>query len=428
MKSGNNMSKLQAFKKIKLNALSIPLSIYLEYIFPFWYQDDGQLKELMVHEKDFAKTLFKHTNIYGPASLYKKFESIFSSEPNLQDHYVQTLEYFGIMLENKRKIKAKERNIQDFESIPPTDAWNCEYTRSLEKMEFAIGIKEKAMTKERFLRIYSLFNEGIEKCGFDRITLYRNNYTNDVVNVRECNIQREFELFEELWKIETNFKDCNYITYKDICLDKEKYYLVMDCDQGANTLEGFHTILNRENQQYNFGKISDMILKYIYQIITAVDVAHGKNFIMRNLKPGNIYFKNWKVAMSGVCFFTPNDNYVPNECVGTISFMSPECYLKKKYSKEADIFSFGAILLFLLTEDIERSGFSRHYKNNNTYESFLKDIDDISFYSYNGDPKEFPRLSFYKELIKKCMDKDPHKRPTSIEIREVLYSVIRDNK
>ena len=422
------MSELQAYKKLKLNNLPIPLSIYFEYIFPFWYQDDAQLREFMVIEKDFAKTLFKHTNIYGPTSLYKKFESIFSSEPQIQDHYIQTLEYFEIMLENKRKIKAKERNIQDSEKIPPIEAWNCEYTRSLEKKEFATNIKRKAMTKKRFLEVYGLFNEGIDKCGFDRITLYRNKYTTEVVNVREGERQHEFELFEELWKIETYFKDCNYITYKDICLDGEKYYLVMDCDPEANTLERFHTILTRENQQYNFEKISDMILKYIYQIITAVDVAHGKNLIMRNLKPGNIYFKNWKLAISGVRFFCPDDNYVPKQCVGTISFMSPECYLKNRYSKEADIFSFGAILLFLLTEDIERSGFSRHYKTNNAYISFLKEIDDISFYSYNGDAKEFPRLSFYKELIKKCMNKDPYRRPTALEIREELYSVITDNK
>src|SRR5262249_16691677 len=133
-------------------------------------------------------------------------------------------------------------------------------------------------------------------------------------------------------------------------------YLVMECVEGE-------TLAKRLEK----GPLAlQQVMKYGAQIADALDKAHQKGLVHRDLKPGNIMLTTTGAklldfglarptatpatvaTMTGIA---PAESPITQEgmLVGTFQYMSPEQVEGKELDGRSDIFSLGAVLYEMLT-------------------------------------------------------------------------------
>ncbi len=144
------------------------------------------------------------------------------------------------------------------------------------------------------------------------------------------------------------------------------------------------------------------------QVSNALDYAHMRGFVHRDIKPGNIMIKrNGEVKLMdfGIAQSRSLEALtLPGMLIGTPSYMSPEQVLGQQLDARSDVFSFGIVLYEIFTgvkpfsDDDTRSVTAR----------ILKD----KFLSPRRVNGEIPwRLHW---LIKKCLRKKPQRRFASM--------------
>src|SRR6516225_3013967 len=132
-------------------------------------------------------------------------------------------------------------------------------------------------------------------------------------------------------------------------------YLVMECVEGE-------TLAKRLEK----GPLPlEQVLKYGAQIADALDKAHRRGVVHRDLKPGNIVLASMGAKLldfglakpvsplaSGMAVTAEAPRVAMTEegtIVGTFQYMSPEQVEGKELDGRSDIFSFGAVLYEMLT-------------------------------------------------------------------------------
>src|SRR6266498_3465395 len=158
-------------------------------------------------------------------------------------------------------------------------------------------------------------------------------------------------------------------------------------------------------------------LKLLNNIIDGLRTIHELNFAHCDFHDGNILFHSNLIRISefGLCqpvesFQSPDKNN--KKIFGVLPFMAPEVLRGKPYTQASDVYSF-SMIMWEFTSGIPP----------------FDDKDHDFQLSLNICRGERPEIientpQCYIDLMKKCWDKDPLKRPNASEVKKIINNWI----
>ncbi|CAB4403454.1 unnamed protein product [Rhizophagus irregularis] len=191
----------------------------------------------------------------------------------------------------------------------------------------------------------------------------------------------------------------------------KEYMFIMEYAYGGN----LHNYL-----QKNFTEIKwEKKLRILVDIALGLKKIHNNNFLHRDFHSGNILLMilgDWKIGDLGLS--QPANNYSSNnEIYGVIPYIAPEIFKGGVFSKESDIYSFGMIMWELTTG-------CKPFANVEHNVNLIYEIIDGKRPEITNDTPDC-----FSNLMRKCWDSNPQKRPTIGKITEILNSFYKwDNE
>ncbi|MCZ6689464.1 MAG: serine/threonine-protein kinase [Planctomycetota bacterium] len=207
----------------------------------------------------------------------------------------------------------------------------------------------------------------------------------------------------------------NIISVHDVFEDQGRHFLVMEYVEGESLL----SVLRREKK---LGLAH--AIRILLQIASALDAAHKKGIIHRDIKPGNIMIDPKGIAKVGdfgiVKITSDNANLTQTGfLVGTPNYMSPEQALESKADPRTDIYSLGATIYEAITG-------RRPFEGRSVPETIRQHIEEPLRPPRDLDPK-IPR--WLSKLICKMMAKRPRDRfPSCSHLISHIRKLVRTSK
>jgi len=142
----------------------------------------------------------------------------------------------------------------------------------------------------------------------------------------------------------------NIVTVFDVGEEDNHPFLAMEWVEGTTLAD-----VLKEGRKFTAKEVVEIGI----QLVRALDYAHRKGIVHRDVKPGNVMLVKdsltVKVADFGICRITEADTHVQGQqtqmgdVLGTPHYMSPEQVLGEKVDSRSDLFSAGVVLYQLLT-------------------------------------------------------------------------------
>ena len=163
----------------------------------------------------------------------------------------------------------------------------------------------------------------------------------------------------------------------------------------------------------NYNKLDLFNKLYLfYDIANGLRTIHNKGLIHKDLHSGNILS-----YVESVCFITDlglcrpaNEQTKEEKIYGVLPYVAPEVLRGKTYTQAADIYSFGIVACEIL------SGSPPYHDLSHNDELLAKKICQGLRPKFNI---KVPKLVLH--LIKQCLDANPLNRPTTSEIRKIVF-------
>lgn len=161
-------------------------------------------------------------------------------------------------------------------------------------------------------------------------------------------------------------------------------------------------------------------LRYLLQIARALDYAHKKGVLHRDVKPGNVRVledDRIKILDFGIAKLTGAETQLTRtgRVLGTAGYLAPEQLEGGPVDGRSDVFSFGVLAYELLTYE--------HPFPGTTISELLERV-------VHGEPRPLPTVwpdcpPEVAAMIARCLEKDPERRYAGFpEITEVLAEVV----
>ena len=214
----------------------------------------------------------------------------------------------------------------------------------------------------------------------------------------------------------------NIVTIFDVGVDGKHPYIAMELVDGMTL-----TDLIRSEQRLSTRDVVEIGI----QLTRALDYAHKKGIIHRDIKPGNIMLvssgNQVKVTDFGICRIDGGsgaDHELTQhtqlgDVLGTPNYMSPEQVLGQKVDSRSDLFSVGVVLYKLVTGALPFEGDS---------------IISVAMKITQTDPPTVEKLRpdvplSMRRVIERSLKKQPEKRfQTGEEFAQALIGVARELK
>ena len=215
--------------------------------------------------------------------------------------------------------------------------------------------------------------------------------------------------------ISLSLRHPNIITYIGLCEDKGDIFLISEYSVN-NSLK---YVIERKLFSFSFYQK----VKIAYEISLAIYYLHSLTPIVyhRDLKSSNVLLdENCKAKL---CDFGNSKYYSEGKSHSTLTqsapyWMAPEYVREGIFSDKCDIYSFAVLMWEIFMED------TFHFKNNNVTPFLLGEDSIIDLRPIIIDSKFEGHLEI-KELIVKCWDKEPNKRPKIKEVAETLSHFLK---
>ncbi|NWI91136.1 CDKL2 protein, partial [Pitta sordida] len=277
-------------------------------------------------------------------------------------------------------------------------------------------------------QVLGLVGEG----SYGVVTKCRNRENGQIVAVKkflECEddaavrkiAAREIKLLKQL-------RHENLVNLLEVYKKRKRWYLVFEFMD--------HTLLN-DLEASPSGLDHERVQKYLFQILRGMAFCHSHNIIHRDIKPENILVSQLGVVkLCDFGFARPlaASGEVYTEYVATRWYRAPELLVgDTKYGKAVDVWAIGSLPTEMLTgeplfpgdSDIDQlyhitkclgNLIPRHqelfYKNPLFAGMRLPEVKEVESLD-----KRYPKLSAaVLDLVKKCLQIDPDKRPSCTEL------------
>ncbi|OGW36199.1 MAG: hypothetical protein A2010_13825 [Nitrospirae bacterium GWD2_57_9] len=205
--------------------------------------------------------------------------------------------------------------------------------------------------------------------------------------------------FEREAKLGASFQHENIVHIYDFCRAPE-YCIVMEYVDGVTLSQ----VIDRSGSLP-----ADVGVMIALRVANALEYAHTRGLIHRDIKPGNIMIKrNGEVKLMdfGIARTKGLEALTqPGTLVGTPSYMSPEQAMGEALDIRSDIFSFGIVLYEMFTG-------AKPFQEEET-RSITAKILQGSYIAPRRINTDMPRS--LQRTIKKCLKNKPHKRYASMQ-------------
>ncbi len=160
-------------------------------------------------------------------------------------------------------------------------------------------------------------------------------------------------------------------------------------------------------------------LKKLYYIISGLNTIHQQKFVHCDFHHGNILFKQSILSISDLGLCKPVEYFQTfskkNDIYGVLPFIAPEILRGKPYTSASDIYSF-AMIMWEFISGIPPFNDRKH------------DL-QLGLNICRGERPEIMENTpqCYIDLMEKCWDEDPLKRPNALEICNIIknwYDII----
>ncbi|KAH7434594.1 hypothetical protein KP509_06G025100 [Ceratopteris richardii] len=259
-----------------------------------------------------------------------------------------------------------------------------------------------------------------------------------VVAVKRLNVQGAHGM-EAMRSFTNELKTICQIVHRNLvkvigyCMEKGEAALVMEYMEGGDLDRHLHGRRERK-------------LSWKDRLNLAVDVAQGLVYLHHeiehpvihgDLKPKNILLDAEGVAkigdfgISSLLNLDETRVFTVSKFMGTLGYAAPECVAGWRISTKVDVYSFGVLLLELMTEVPPTSTFLQ--EENMTLRSWIQQFNsasqsrDVLAESLRSDDKYYSRACETILLGLHCSMESPKKRPTMNEVLKTLLYLRNEN-
>jgi serine/threonine-protein kinase len=208
----------------------------------------------------------------------------------------------------------------------------------------------------------------------------------------------------------------NIVTIYDVGVDGDRPYIAEELVEGMTLADIMRTDRKLSTRE---------IVEIGIQLVRALDYAHKRGIIHRDVKPGNIMLvgntTTVKVADFGICRIDTDTELTQSTALGAVlgtpNYMSPEQVMGQKVDARSDLFSAGVVLYKLLTGALPFEGDS---------------IITVAVKIAQTEPPTVERLRpdvpiSVRRVVERALRKQPEKRyQTGEEMAQALMNAARE--